>query len=228
MTVTIIPERWERVQKATLRSGKGPAPNGGIDVCVMQAVAFVAGEPDTDHPACVSPVLTAFCISWNDALDDEGRQRLKPIIPRLVRTAGDPAADERRAWMAADWLVRTFTPTWLRLAKLDDHASALEALPEMTADELADAALPIIRAAGNAAGNAAWNAARDAAGGAAWDAAWDAAWNAAGSAAGGAAWDAAWNAARGAAWDAARDALAPTVTTLQDSAFDLLDRMIEA
>jgi hypothetical protein len=29
--------------------------------CVMEAVAYVAGEPWTDHPKCASQVLGAFC-----------------------------------------------------------------------------------------------------------------------------------------------------------------------
>lgn len=41
-----------------------------------------------------------------------------------------------------------------------------------------------------------------------------------------AAWAAAWAAARDAAWDSARDALASTVLALQQSAGELLDRMI--
>ena len=41
-----------------------------------------------------------------------------------------------------------------------------------------------------------------------------------------AAWDAAWDAARDAARDVACAAPAPTVTALQDSAIDLLDRLI--
>ena len=53
--------------------------------CVMEAVAYVAGEPWSDHPQCACPVLTSFLISWNDALDDVTRQRLKPYIPRLSR-----------------------------------------------------------------------------------------------------------------------------------------------
>ena len=58
-------------------------------------------------------------------------------------------------------------------------------------------------------------------------AAWAAAWDAARDAAWAAAWDAAGDAAWAAAWAAARDALAPTVATLQASALDLLDRMID-
>jgi len=54
--------------------------------CVMEAVAYVAGEPFSDHPACASPVITSFLISWNDSLPDDQRQMLKPYIPRIVGT----------------------------------------------------------------------------------------------------------------------------------------------
>jgi hypothetical protein len=208
-----------------LISGAG-SPDGD-ELCVMQWVARFAGEPVTDHPACTSPVLTAFAIAWNDAASDEQRQELIPYIPRLVGTAGDSAADERRAWPATDWLVRTFTPTWLRRAGLTERAAELEALPELTSTELARSAQAVIdrakseayaaagaaagaagAAAWAAAGAAAWDAARAAARAAAWDAAGDAAWDAARAAAWAAAWDAAGDAAgaaaRAAAWAAAK------------------------
>lgn len=56
-------------------------PNG---VCLMEAVAWVAGEPHSDHPQCACPVLTAIGIEINDTTDDEGRQRLIPAIPALI------------------------------------------------------------------------------------------------------------------------------------------------
>jgi hypothetical protein len=68
-------------------------------MCLLEAAAYVAGEPWSDSPECVSPVLAAFGRSWNDALDDENRQMLKPFIPRLVGTAARRAADA--AWAAA-------------------------------------------------------------------------------------------------------------------------------
>jgi hypothetical protein len=114
---------------------------------------------------------------------------------------------------------------------------------EATREELAAARAAAGAAAGDAARAAAWAAARAAAGdaaraaaraaagAAAGDAAGDAARDAAGAAAGAAAGDAAWDAARAAASPAARDAaraaLRPTVETLQASALDLLDRMID-
>ena len=68
----------------------------------------------------------------------------------------------------------------------------------------------------------------DAARAAAWAAAWDAAWAAAWAAAGAAAWAAARAAARAAAGAAAwRDAIEPTVKTLQQSALNLVNRMLE-
>lgn len=75
--------------------------------CLMEAVAFVAGEPHTDHPACASPLLGEFGRALNDVLDDESRQQLVPLVPRLVGTAGD-GRDQARGLMAADWLIRVY------------------------------------------------------------------------------------------------------------------------
>ena len=201
----------------TLYSGAHD-PNGKM--CVMEAVAYVAREPWSDHPACVSPVIAAFARAWNDGLPDAERNSLLlPMIPKFVDTVGSAALENRRATMAADWLVRVHTPAWLRLAGLTVHADALANLSEITDFAKAPALMPALKAAKKdavAAWDAAWDAARAAARAAAWDAAADAAWAAA------------WDAARAAAGDAAGAALAPTVKELQTSALDLLSRMIDA
>jgi len=218
-----------------LETGAHKTPADGM--CVMEAVAFVAGEQFSDHPACASPILGTFLRSWNDTLDDETRQRLKPYIPRLVGTNTGTADEETRAWMITDWLVREQTPVWLELAGLKDEAGQLRNLPALTSAEIAIACQSVIDNA-RAKADAAWDAARDAA----WDAARDAAWDAARDAARDAAWAAAWDAARDAAWAAARaaasaaawaagyegarSALRPTERLLQDSAFELLERLI--
>ena len=190
-----------------LSSGVHRGPNEGM--CVMEAVAYVAGEPWSDHPECACPVIGAFLRAWNDGLpDDERETLLKPLILRLVGTR-NPALEQRRATMAADWLMREHTPAWLRLAGLTDHAAALASLPEITEFAQCPSLMPALTAAKKDA-SAAWAAARAAAGAAARAAAWDAARAAARAAAGAAAraaaWDAAWAAAGAAAWDAAGDA----------------------
>ena len=198
---------------------KGAHPSHDA-MCVMEAVAFVAGEPWSDHPKCACPVISTFLRSWNDdLLDDERDTLLRPLIPQLIGTRGDVAMERRRATMAADWLIRVHTPAWLRLAKLDAHADALAALPEITDFAQCPSLMPTLNAAKQDA-DAAWAAAWDAAWAAAGDAAWDAAWDAAEAAAR----DAAWAAAR----DAARDALSTTRRELQQSALTLVARMIAA
>src|ERR1700761_4831451 len=186
----------------TLKLEEGAhSANDDMRMCVMEAVAFVAGEPWTDSPNCASPGIAAFLRSYNDSVDDETRQSLKQYIPRLVGTRGSEKLEERRALIAADWLVRTHTPAWLRLAGLTTQADALASLPEITSM----AQVPSIKGPLEAARQDA-DAAGDAAGDAAWAAAWAAAGDAAGDAAGAAARAAAWAAARAAAGDAAGDA----------------------
>ena len=205
--MTIIQERLAQLETLELLKGSHHDDNGK---CALEAVAWLVGEKHSDHPACVSPVLGAFCRSWNDSLDDVNRQKLKPYLVRLIGTAGDAARDQRRSWMAMDWLARVCGPVFMDLTpSLRGHASALRALPEMVDGETL----------------AAGDAVRAAAGDAARDAAWGAAWGAAGAAAR----DAARVVARDVARDAARAArriVDPVVAQLQKSAFDLLDRMI--
>src|SRR4051794_7375102 len=105
-----------------LKAGSHTSPGDGL--CVMEAVAYFAGEPHSDHPACASPVITSFAMRLNDRWDDEARQRLKPFIPRIVGTR-DPALEETRRYLLVDWSVRTFAPRWLRRAGLDGHAAKL-------------------------------------------------------------------------------------------------------
>ena len=218
----------------TLELHSGSHSPDGV-MCLLEAVSQFNNEPWSDSPASVSPVLAAYGRSWNDGMrSNEERASLKQYIPLLVGTAGNPAADEQRSWIALDWLVRVHTVAWLRLAggSCATHAAALAALPAIMNSDLAQSAQPAI--------DAAWDAARAAAGDA-WDAAWAAraaAW-AAGAAARDA-WDAAgdaraaaWAAARAAAGDAgaaraAGAALEPIVIELQASAHDLFRRMIAA
>jgi len=195
------------------------APTGDRDLCIMETVAYMAGEPWSDSPACASPVVSAFLRSWNDALSDADRDRLLPAavwVPRLVGSRGDPETEERRAYLALDWLIRAHTSAWLDLVPASaPHAAALRALPEIVDLTTAGQAGDMVRAAWTAARAAACAAARDAAVDAAGAAAWTAAWDAARAAAGAAAWDAAGDAAWAAAWAAARAAAGDAEKTWQ-------------
>jgi hypothetical protein len=210
----------------TLARGSHRARSEGV--CLLEAVAWFAGEEHTAHPACVSPVLAAFGRSLNDILPAAERQELVPLIPLLPGTARD-GHDETRGYLALDWLIRTYTPAWLDLAGLTGEAQALRDLRRIVDQAAVQSAGPAV----DAAGAAAWDAAastRDAAGAATWDAARaatrDAAWATAWDVTRAATWAAARAAARDAAWDATWAALAPTVAVLQEAAIQLYRDMM--
>src|SRR6185312_16006004 len=225
MQQQINPARLDEVTAIALASGGHTGIDDGM--CVMEAVAYVAGEPWSDAPSCACPVIGAFMRSWNDSLPNDKRtELLRPMIPSLVGSKSTPAVENRRAIMACDWLVRMYAPAWLRLAGLTAQADALANLPEITDFANTPSIKPAIEAARRDAA-AARAAAWDAAGDAARDAARDAAGDAAGDAAWAAAWAAAWDAAGDAARDAARAKLASTVAELQTSALRLVERMLD-
>ncbi|WP_394142564.1 hypothetical protein [Burkholderia multivorans] len=222
----------EDLDNIAINHGAHDSPEHGH--CLLEVVSLFAGEDFSDSPACVDPILAQFGRSWNDGMrSDEERAQLKVYITRLPGTNKGPDLSQKRGWMAMDWLIRTYTSTWLALNPgLTHHAEALKELPPIVCVADLQAAQPKLAAARAAAWAAARVAAWDAAWAAARVAAWDAARDAAWAAAGDAARDAARAAARAAARDAARVAactkLEPTVQQLQASAHDLFSRMIDA
>ena len=172
----IDPKRLEKVQRWTLRSGSHPEPKrvtSKTGMCILEAVAYVAGETWGDHPECACPVIGAFLRNWNDNLpDDAARTRLlAPLVPRLVGSRATPAIELMRSYLALDWLVRVQTPAWLELAGLKEHADLCRQLGELHDEASCKLATETVRGAQRSAA-----AARDAA----WDAARAAAWAAAG------------------------------------------------
>ena len=175
----------EKLSKITTLYKGAHYPDGKY--CVMEAVAYVAGEKWSDKPDCACPVLASFARTMNDSItDDAQRTRLMlPLIPVLVDSKSTREVELKRVALLARWAVRVIAPIALRAARLDAEADNLAALSEDV--ELAAAGA----AAGDAAGGAAW-AARAAAEAAAWAAARDAtdaaAWAVARGAAGAAVW----------------------------------------
>src|SRR5438876_58389 len=87
--------------------GKGNHPTRDTGVCALEAAAWLAGEPHSDHPLCVCPAISDFLRSWNDNLPSNAeRDRLiKPLLPVIIRTARDKNSEIKRRWMVYDWMV---------------------------------------------------------------------------------------------------------------------------
>ncbi len=114
-----------------LQAGAHPDANVG-EWCVMEAVAWAAGEPWTDRPQCVSPVIGAYLRRLNDDLDDDGRQELVPYIFKVIGTNTGPEDEERRRWLVANWMLQHHLPAWLDAAGLSEQAAIVRAIPEIT------------------------------------------------------------------------------------------------
>lgn len=130
----------------TLSHGSHDTPEDGL--CLMEAVAFLAGEAHSDHPECACPVLASYARTLNDRMGagEEGdalrAEHLLPLAQKLVGTRSTPEVERRRAYFLADRAVRLFAPLALEAAGFTERADALRALPEIVDEQTAEAAKP--------------------------------------------------------------------------------------
>jgi hypothetical protein len=136
-------------------------------VSLMEAVAWLAGEPHSDRPKCACPVTAAFARRVNDKATDKQRQELRELIPALAKSKASRAVEIKRGFLAADYAVRVFSPITLDAAGKGDEAAKLRALPPIVdrdsaivgRDAAADAAAYAAAAAAYADADAAADAA---------------------------------------------------------------------
>jgi len=174
-----------------------------------------------------------FCQRWHNDCTDV-RARLEPYVAKFLNNPSSKETEQIQALVIMDWYLRVNIPTWLDLINLKAESAALRAHPAITKWSDLAGIQPLLNvakekasgAAYAAASGAAYDAAYDAAYAAASGAAYDAAYGAASGAAYAAAYGAASGAAYGAASDAAKKKLSATVSFLQNSAFEMLDRCV--
>src|SRR3990167_6721691 len=94
--------------------GSGSHASRADGVCLLEAVAWLAGEPHSDSPSCACPVIAAFGRTLNDHLPDAERQALVPYITKIVGSVSTPEVERKRAFIASDYAVRVFAPIALR------------------------------------------------------------------------------------------------------------------
>ena len=109
----------------TIRLGKGKHATAAEGACVMELASLLAGEPFSDRPASVCPVIAGFLRAYNDRIDDDRRQDLYRYAASAVGTRGDSAVERAREqrcllWAAEmrrqrvrplRWATRTATPS---------------------------------------------------------------------------------------------------------------------
>ncbi|MDQ1538743.1 MAG: hypothetical protein QOE58_3136, partial [Actinomycetota bacterium] len=131
-------------QLPSLHLERGSHDSFEAGLCVNEAAAWLAGEPHSDRPSCVSPVLRSYLIRLNDGLDNEHRQLLLPYAARIVGTAGD-GQDGARLALVRKSLLTELLPAWLHLAGMGDQIPVLAALVDSDDKTALRAALVEVR-----------------------------------------------------------------------------------
>jgi hypothetical protein len=72
----------------TVLLSRGRHADPGDGACAMELASALAGEPWSDHPACVHPVLAAIARAVNDGTGEAGRARLAALVPAMIGTGG--------------------------------------------------------------------------------------------------------------------------------------------
>ena len=109
-------------QTITLLRGKHSSPEEGA--CVMELASMLAGEPFSDHPASVCPVLGSFLRAYNDSIGDARRQDLYSYASRIVNTRSPLDVQRERSQRLIDWAEAMHRRGWRRLfplARLTDR-----------------------------------------------------------------------------------------------------------
>ena len=107
-------------QTVRLSAGKHRSPEHGV--CVMELASMLAGEPFTDRPESVCPVIGAFLRTYNDGADDDRRQDLYACAALVVGSRADRVAEQRRAERCREIIEELQAPR-TRLARLASRAS---------------------------------------------------------------------------------------------------------
>lgn len=131
-------------QTVRLERGRHRSPERGA--CVVELASMLAGEPFSDRPRSVCPVVAAFLRRVNDDLPDEQRQRLYPYAPRIVGSAGGWRQRGRRRRTCIRWFCEMsgssrWRALWLSIWACEEGAAqacARAALERGIALDLAD------------------------------------------------------------------------------------------
>src|SRR5437763_6654301 len=78
----------------------------------MEFASMLAGEPFTDHPQTVCPVIGSFLRAYNDSIEDERRQDLYAYAAGVVGSRESGAVERARAERVTAWTEEMRSRHW--------------------------------------------------------------------------------------------------------------------
>jgi hypothetical protein len=92
------------VTHQTIRLSRGKHSSKEHGACVMELASMLAGEPFSDHPQSVCPVIAALLRAYNDSVDDERRQELYGYAAKVVGSRASTRIERARAKQIINWI----------------------------------------------------------------------------------------------------------------------------
>jgi hypothetical protein len=99
-------------QTVKLSGGRHRGPEEGA--CVMELASMLAGEPFSDHPLSVCPVIGSLLRAYNDSVDDDRRQDLYAYAANVVGSRSSDEVQRARAERLAAWASERQRRRWTR------------------------------------------------------------------------------------------------------------------
>lgn len=100
-------------QTIRLSAGRHRSPAEGA--CVVELASMLSGEPFSDQPASVCPVIASFLRAYNDSVGDSRRQDLYAYAARVVDSRGDCRVERERAERLKSWTLELQERRWTRV-----------------------------------------------------------------------------------------------------------------
>lgn len=92
------------VTHQTIRLSRGKHSSKEHGACVMELASMLAGEPFSDHPESVCPVIAAVLRAYNDWVDDDRRQELYGYAAKVVGSRSSTRIERARAKQMINWI----------------------------------------------------------------------------------------------------------------------------
>jgi hypothetical protein len=133
------------VTHQTIKLSKGKHSSAESGACVMELASMLGGEPFSDHPRSVCPVIGSFLRAYNDAIDERRRQDLYAYAAKVVgsRCAGE--VERARAERLLEWTATVQNRRWTERVLLPSRLGSLSLQRRPPADALGTQAVRAVR-----------------------------------------------------------------------------------
>lgn len=86
-----------------VKLSRGRHRSAAEGACVVEMASMLSGEPFSDHPRSVCPVVASYMRALNDRLDDSARQELLRYAAEIVDTRASRRVRRARLRACARW-----------------------------------------------------------------------------------------------------------------------------